>query len=98
AGVIPYLVGRRAVDFGKLSDAYLAREARTEGDVADYFFRLRPDALVMTHKQGPRSPGGFPPAKDAAGDRLLADARFAEYELARFVATPGFGLGVYVRR
>jgi len=53
---------------------------------------------VMTHKRGQRSAAGFLPAKDEAGDLLLADARFADYRLARLVETPGFSLGVYVRR
>jgi hypothetical protein len=91
AGIIPYLTRLRTVDFGRLNDAYLARSARSEQDVVDYFFRVRPNALVMTHV------GGLAHGFDAAANQLLRDPRFGEYRQVSYRHAKGAGVALYTR-
>jgi hypothetical protein len=75
AGVIPFVADNHVfIDFGRLNDRYLAQRGVTRAKVADYFFSMRPGAIVMTtdiaHYVGPQF--------DAA--ILTGDPRFAEYE------------------
>lgn len=92
AGLVPLVTGLRTVDFGRLNDAYLAREAKTPSDVAAYFFARDPDALMLT------SPGGGVPFDDGAA-AILADPRFARrYLLARRFEHGGASLDVYARK
>ena len=92
AGIIPYLTRLRTVDFGRLNDTYLARSARSEQDVVDYFFRVRPDALVMTHV------GGLSHGFDAAANQLLRDPRFGEYQRVSYRHAKDAGVALYTRQ
>jgi hypothetical protein len=95
AGLVPYQTGLRTLDFGKLNDAYLAREAKTPALVADYFFRNAPDALVVSRLADEVH------MFDAGADAILADPRFAAaYEHATVFAEngEGYGLLLYLRR
>ena len=94
AGIIPYETRRRTVDFGRLNDAYLAREAHFPDDFVSYFFRRDPDVLLVSQ----REPGRF---WDAAADAIVADPRFAaRYRLVlqRDGAPEGIALMLYARR
>lgn len=76
AGRLPYLTGRKTIDFGKLNDRVLAR-AGSDDDVIRYFFERRPEVIVM----GRMASGHL---WDSAADALVADERFAsQYTLAR---------------
>jgi hypothetical protein len=92
AGIVPYSTRFRTIDFGKLNDAYLAREARNPSAVVDYFFRRNPDALMIYLVRG------FDKTYDEAGDRLLADPRFARYRLALLSLDQGSGTALFVKR
>jgi hypothetical protein len=48
AGIVPYRTKLFTLDFGRLNDIYLAREARSPADIARYFFASAPDAFVVT--------------------------------------------------
>jgi hypothetical protein len=96
AGIIPLLTQLPSIDFGRLNDVYLAREARSDADVVDYFFRRRPQALAIVC---------YPPADPAwepAARRLLADPRMTDYQLqhryAHPVASVRSGLCLYLLR
>ncbi len=92
AGIIPYQTKLETIDFGKLNDKYLAREARTSKDIVDYFFRRNPDAVVLLLSQG------FDRTYDAAGNDLLADPRFAAYHLTLLSLDQGIGTAFFVKR
>jgi hypothetical protein len=92
AGIIPYRTNLETIDFGKLNDKYLAREARTSKDIVDYFFRRNPDAVVLLLSQG------FDRTYDAAGNDLLADPRFAAYHLTLLSLDQGIGTAFFVKR
>ncbi|MEM6272124.1 MAG: hypothetical protein AAF998_21990 [Bacteroidota bacterium] len=75
AGAIPYYSGRRAVDMGRLNDAFLARENPDLDAVVDYFFSYGAEAVVMTSEK-----------KDdyiylEEAEVIRADPRFQQYEL-----------------
>jgi hypothetical protein len=75
AGIIPFLADNHAfIDFGRLNDRYLAQPGMTRAKVADYFFSLRPGAIVVSghaaHFAGP----------DFDGAIVTGDPRFAAYE------------------
>jgi arabinofuranosyltransferase len=90
AGIVPYLTGLRTVDFGRLNDRYLAREALTAQDVVEYFFKRDPDALVLSHIKHH--------AFDKAADLLLEDVRFSRFERVHFDQAQDTALSVYVKR
>lgn len=92
AGVIPYETRLRTLDFGKLNDAYLAREARTPAEVVSYFFRNAPDALVVSRLADTTR------MFDAGADAILADPRFSAYEPAIVFAGEGEGLLLFFRK
>lgn len=71
AGIIPYETRRRTIDFGRLNDAYLAREARFPEDFVAYFFAREPDVLVVSQRDAGR-------LWDEAADAIVADPRFQE--------------------
>lgn len=78
AGRLPFVTGRRTIDFGKLNDRVLAR-AGSDAEVVRYFFERRPDVAVFGRKASGR-------LFDSGAEAVVADARFAaEYELARRV-------------
>jgi arabinofuranosyltransferase len=94
AGIIPYETKRPAIDFGRLNDAYLAREARSPADFVTYFFARDPDVLVVS-RRGPHR------LWDEAADEIVADSRFAaRYRLVlrRDARAGGIGLMLYARR
>ena len=71
AGIIPYETRRRTIDFGRLNDAYLAREAHFPEDFVAYFFARDPDVLVVSER-------GTGRLWDEAADEIVADPRFRE--------------------
>lgn len=91
AGVVPYVSKLRAIDFGRLSDRTLAREARSPREVADYFFRSDPDVLVLTFLAR-----GKP--FDEGASEILRDPRFSRYVLHADYGANGVGPSVYVKR
>lgn len=92
AGLVPYLTHLRTIDFGKLNDAYLAREARSSSDVIEYFFRQQPGALMIFFS------GGLKKTFDKTGDLLLADPRFSSYYLAHLSLFNDAGTAIFVKR
>jgi hypothetical protein len=96
AGIVPLLTGLRTIDFGRLNDAYLAREARSDADVVGYFFTRHPDALATVCY-----PPGDPEWPTGA-EAILADPRMDQYELVHRYPHPTASvrpaLCVYVRR
>jgi hypothetical protein len=97
AGIVPLLADdHQAIDFGRLNDAFLARPGVTSREVADYFFALRPGALVQAENTartvGPQFDGAI----------LTADPRFAEYERVMRFCSPLHRdvvcLGLFLRR
>ena len=85
AGIVPYMAPEHAaIDFGRLSDAYLAQPGRTPREVADYFFALRPGALIITSD----SPVQVAPQYGAA--IVTADPRFVEYERVGTYCSPEY--------
>lgn len=95
-GILPLLTGFRTIDFGKLNDTYLAREARSDADVVAYFFFRRPDALATVCYPSPD------PAWPSGSQAILADPRMQEYELVhryeRAGASARPAICVYIRR
>jgi arabinofuranosyltransferase len=94
AGIIPYETKRRAVDFGRLNDAYLARAARSPNDIVTYFFARDPDVLVVSRRAPHR-------LWDEAAEQLVADPRFEHrytLVLRRDAPVGGIGLMLYARR
>jgi hypothetical protein len=81
AGVVGYRSGLTIVDFGRLSDAYLAQPGRTTQDAVDYFFARRVDAAVITSYSRERVE--YTPEAMA----IARDPRFARYRLAQVFAT-----------
>jgi hypothetical protein len=74
AGLIPYIASEHwFIDFGRLNDATLARPGLSPKQVADYFFGLRPGALVLT------SDGAEQLAPEHGGATITGDARFVDY-------------------
>jgi hypothetical protein len=83
AGMVPFLASEhRAIDFGRLSDAYLAHRGRTPAEVANYFFALRPGALIVASD----SPTQVLPQH--GGAVITDDVRFAEYERVLTYCSP----------
>jgi hypothetical protein len=75
AGVIPFLADNHVyIDFGRLNDRYLAQPGMTRAKVADYYFSVRPGAIVVTPDTAHFVGSQF----DAA--ILTEDPRFGEYE------------------
>lgn len=92
AGIVPYVTRLRTIDFGKLNDLFLAREAKNSSDIIDYFFKRKPDAVMMYLG------GGFDKAYDETGRRLLADPRFAAYQLTLLSLDQGIGTALFVKQ
>lgn len=91
AGYVPYRTRFYTLDFGRLNDRYLARQAKTPSDEVEYFFTNAPDAAVFSY---------FGPDKmfNEAAKRVHEDARFAAYRrVGEWRDSRGFGLGLYVR-
>jgi len=74
AGAIPFYSRLKAYDFGKLNDEFLADGVKSPGEVADYFFLMRPGAAVFTTRNWRRVE--YLPESEA----ITTDARFEEYE------------------
>ncbi len=91
AGVVPLVSERRAIDFGRLNDRFLAR-ARSDAEVVRYFFDRAPDVLVVSEPQ----PGTL---YDSGADAIVAAPAFAErYVLAgRFASSWRSAVRVYTR-
>lgn len=77
AGIIAFNGDFDYVDFGRLSDAYLAREKPSPSQAADYFFQQGADAVVFTSLEADRY------EYYEEGEFIQADRRFQQYELAR---------------
>lgn len=92
AGLIPYQTKLETIDFGKLNDQYLAREAHTAHDVVEYFFRRNPDVAVLLLSKG------LDQTYEPAGNLLLADPRFARYQLMLLSLDQGIGTALFVKR
>jgi hypothetical protein len=91
AGLVPYRTRFAATDFGRLNDRELAR-VRDPRAVADRFFALRPDVLLVSQ----RAKGIL---WDDGADAIRSDPRFADYELgARFGDEDATAVLVFVRR
>jgi arabinofuranosyltransferase len=91
AGLVPYRSGRRAIDFGRINDATLARTSIAE---SDYFFAREPEVLIVWSRSATRL---WSPQAQA----LVDDARFsASYEQATLIgnADSGMGYRIYRRR
>jgi len=83
AGMVPFLAGEhRTIDFGRLSDAYLAHLGRTPAEVADYFFSLGPGALIVASDSATRV------LPQHGGGVITGDSRFAEYERVLTYCSP----------
>jgi arabinofuranosyltransferase len=102
AGLIPYRTGLRTLDFGRLTDAFLARH-RWSGSARDtlilaYVFRHAPAAFVFKSRCRDRV------CLTAEADAVCSDPRFAQYELVRVFDTRArtyahsYFLHVYVHR
>ncbi len=102
AGLIPYRTGLRTIDFGRLTDAFLARH-RWNGSASDtlileYTYRRTPAAFVFKSRCRERV------CLTAEADALRSDPRFAQYELVRVFDTRArthahsYFLHVYVHR
>jgi hypothetical protein len=77
AGAIPYYTGLRTIDFGRLNDAFLARENPDLKARVDYFFSHHADAVIMTSESGQE----YTYLDEALAIR--ADPRFEQYQLIR---------------
>ena len=75
AGLIPYLLPNRCIDFGMLNDSWLAAERRKPEEVVEYFFECNPAAAVFTSF----SDTIYVYNKEA--EMIQADERFGEYRL-----------------
>ena len=94
AGIIPYETRRPAIDFGRLNDAYLAREAHFPEDFVAYFFARDPDVLLVSQRDEGR-------LWDEAADEIVADPRFQErytLVLRRDAPAERIALMLYARR
>jgi len=93
AGIVPYTTKRTTIDFGRLNDRYLAREAQTPAAVAAYFFARAPEVLMVSEK----SPTAL---WDPGADAIVADPRFqAGYTLVATLTAPLEGtLRLYARK
>ncbi len=94
AGLIPYETKRRTIDFGRLNDAYLAREAHFPEDFVAYFFARDPDVLLVSQRDPQR-------LWDEAAEEIVADPRFHEryaLVLRREAPAQGIALNLYARR
>lgn len=92
AGYIPWRTGWKTVDFGRLNDGYLAREAKTPDDVVRYFFAVAPDAVVFSNYGKDR-------LWNREASRIVEDERFRAYDQrGQWLDGRGWGLTVYVRR
>jgi hypothetical protein len=91
AGYLPYRTDFFTIDFGRINDRYLAREARSPEDVVRYFFEMAPDVAVFSNY-------GEGKLFNGAGSRILEDPRFAAYQVVqRALDTQGWGLTIYAR-
>lgn len=92
AGFLPYETGLPTIDFGRLSDRYLAREARTSSDVVEYFFRAHADVVVFSHYGEDR-------LFNADAKYVMVDPRFSrDYRrVAEFRDARAHGISVYTR-
>ncbi|MBP6722094.1 MAG: hypothetical protein KA239_07220, partial [Bacteroidia bacterium] len=68
---------RKIVDFGRLSDPYLAKTKPALPQVLDYFFSIDADAVVMTSQ----AENEFQYIEEAAA--IVSDPRFEVFVLAR---------------
>lgn len=94
AGIVPYQTKRRAIDFGRLNDAYLSHEAHFPQDFVAYFFARNPDLLLVSQRDPRR-------LWDEGAEEIVADPRFqARYELVlrRDAPAEGIALMLYARR
>ncbi|MFO0676401.1 MAG: hypothetical protein U0169_07695 [Polyangiaceae bacterium] len=92
AGLLPYASGLRAIDFGKLNDATLARPGVTPEAVSGYFYERNPDVLSLWRRANGR------PYDDGA-TRIVEDPRFREYLPGwSWAQVDGSGLFLYVKR
>jgi hypothetical protein len=77
AGAVGYYSERKIVDFGRLSDPYLAKTKPALPQVLDYFFSIDADAVVMTSQ----AENEFQYIEEAAA--IVSDPRFEVFVLAR---------------
>jgi hypothetical protein len=93
AGIVPYRTGLRTIDFGRLNDAYLAREARAPADVAAYFFANAPDAWMVSQRGPDR-------LWDDGAEAIAHDVRFERLyqSVSESLSADGRGVRLYARR
>jgi hypothetical protein len=78
AGAIPFFSKLKTVDFGGLSDEYLAHnQSASVQDRVDYFFAKRPGAVVFTSYDWERVNHGH------EANLIVSDPRFKRYKLVR---------------
>ena len=75
AGAISYHTNLRCVDFGRLNDAYLARQQPDSMEVLNYFFMQDAEAVIFTNL----SPDRFDYLDEAF--YIQRDPRFKKYQL-----------------
>jgi len=76
AGAIPFFSGLRTVDFGGLTDEYLAHnQSASVKDRVNYFFAKRPGAVVFTSYEWERVNHGH------EASTIISDPRFKRYKL-----------------
>jgi len=88
AGAIPYYSKRPTIDFGGLTDRFLAR-TRSLPERVDYAFAHDPAAFVFTSYRWDRVDHG------EEADRIVKDPRFRRYRLVRKYRTEAPGLESY---
>ena len=77
AGAIPYYSGLRAVDMGKLNDAYLARNTLEQPAIIDYFYSRKADAIIMSSEDEKRY------VYNDEATAIREDFRFSHYKLTK---------------
>jgi hypothetical protein len=75
AGAVGYYSKLKIIDFGRLSDPFLAQSKLTQAEVMDYFFSMDADAVVMT------SQSEFEYDYIAEAEAIVSDPRFDAYAL-----------------
>lgn len=77
AGAVPYFSGLRTIDYGGLSDRFLANWKLTDVERVDYFYSVNPGAAVFTSNSMEKLDYGL------EVERISSDPRFKSYILIK---------------